>query len=211
MPLDTESFVGNLSQVSLPNIFNQYKDVCLYYDSKNSPLIRRENLKNYLKVQLEKRPKNFWVGEAGGYKGVRRTGLLLTSENWLSLASLRLETEFKKATVTDIQKELSAGAVWREIERLNEVPFVWAAVPLHVHQPKKQLSNRNPIMKEVRFFYPFLEEILQTFKPKNIVAIGRIAQKALLELGIRNTYVRHPSMAGIPEFRRGIHRLYNIK
>ncbi len=209
--MDAESFVDRLAAVSLADAFNQYRDVCPYHDSAASPVLRRANLIGYLSAQLRLRPNSFWVGEAGGYRGVRRTGLLLTSEDWLETISARLGVTFRKATVTPPQKELSAGAVWREIERLDHVPFIWAAVPVHTHTPGNPLSNRNPSTQEIRAFYPFLSELLQTFRPKIVLAVGRIAERALSELGSEHTYVRHPSMAGIPEFRRGIHQIYGLR
>jgi len=60
-------------------------------------------------------------------------------------------------------------------------------------------------------FLPFLEELLAVFRPQQVVAIGRIAQRALADLGVEAAYVRHPAMAGIPEFRRGIRRLYGLE
>ncbi len=208
--MDAESFVARLAEVSLPDVFNPYRDVCPYHDSEASPDIRRRNLIAYLTAQLKARPDSFWVGEAGGYRGVRRTGLLLTSEDWLEYASSRLGVTFEKATVTPPVKELSAGAVWREIEKIGRVPFVWAAVPAHTHRPDNPLSNRNPSLREVRAFYPFLSEAWQTFRPRTAIAIGRIAERALTELGIEQTYVRHPSMAGIPQFRTAIREIYGL-
>lgn len=211
MTFDAESFLERLSRLSLPTIFNQYREVCPIHDSPESPAIRRRNLVAYINAQLAARPGSVWVGEAGGYRGLRRTGLLLTSENWLATASTRLGVCFRKATVTPPQAEISAGAVWREIARLPQVPFIWAAIPLHPHRPGMPLSNRNPTVQEVRAFLPFLEELLAVFSPQQIVAIGRIAQRALADLGIEAAYVRHPAMAGIPEFRRGIQRLYGLE
>lgn len=167
-------------------------------------------MEKYLTAQLRLKPRSLWVGEAGGYRGVRRTGLLLTSEEWLETASARLGVPFEKATVTPVVRELSAGAVWREIERLDEVPLIWAAVPMHTHRPGVPLSNRNPSLKEVRTFYPFLRELLDEFRPAIVLAIGRIAGRALTEVGAAHTYVRHPSMAGIPGFRRGIRQFYGV-
>lgn len=204
------SFVERLAAVSLPDVFNPYRDVCPHYDSEASPGIRRRNLVAYLTAQLRARPDGFWVGEAGGHRGVRRTGLLLTSEDWLEYASSRLGVTFEKATVTPLIRELSAGAVWREIEKLDEVPFVWAAVPAHTHRPGEPLSNRNPSPREVRAFFPFLSEAWQAFRPRITIAIGRIAERAFTELGIEHTYVRHPSMAGIPQFRQGIGKIYGV-
>ncbi len=208
--MDVESLVGRLAGVSLPDAFNPYSDVCPYHDSPASPAIRRRNLIDYLAAQLKARPRSFWVGEAGGYRGVRRTGLLLTSEDWLDTMSARLGARFQKATVTPLVRELSAGAAWREIEKLDRVPFIWAAVPMHTHRPGNPLSNRNPSVREVRPFYAFLTQLLDAFEPTIVVAIGRIAGRALSELGVEHTYVRHPSMAGIPQFREGIRRLYGV-
>ncbi len=209
--MDVESFVARLAAVSLPDAFNPYSDVCPVHDVPASPAVRCANLMACIEAQLRARPHDFWVGEAGGYRGVRRTGLLLTSEEWLETVSARLSVEFRKATVTALVKELSAGAVWREIEKIGQVPFIWAAVPMHTHRPGEPLSNRNPSMSEVRVFYPFLTELLETFRPQTVVAIGRIAQRGLSELGVEHTYVRHPSMAGIPQFREGIRKTYGLR
>ncbi len=209
--LDPEAFVRDLATVSVPDIFNQYREVCPVHDSEQSPGIRRDNLVRWMRTQLQQPPRFMWVGEAGGYRGVRRTGLLLTSENWLDTASQRLGAQFRKATVTPEQRELSAGAVWRAIAELPEVPFIWAAIPLHAHQPGQSLTNRNPGRPEVAVFYPFLRTLLDAFRPQGVVAIGRIAERALGELGVKSTYVRHPSMAGIPGFRAGIRRVYGLR
>lgn len=208
--LDPEAFLRELAAVSLPDIFNQYREVCPVHDSAQSPAIRRDNLAKWMRAQLAHPPRFMWVGEAGGYRGVRRTGLLLTSENWLETASQRLSTAFRKATVTAEQRELSAGAVWRIIAELPEVPFIWAAVPLHAHRPGQSLTNRNPGRQEVAAFYPFLQALLDALKPEAVVAIGRIAERGLRDLGVNPVYVRHPSMAGIPEFRAGIRRVYGL-
>ena len=206
--MDADAFVQKLAAVSLPDAFNPYHDVCPVHDSPDSPVIRRMNMVAWLAAQQRLRPDSLWIGEAGGYRGVRRTGLLLTSEEWLPVASARLEVEFRKATVTPVVKELSAGAVWREIERLPFVPLIWAAVPLHTHRPDEPLTNRNPSMAEVRVFYPLLSELLDAFAPSRVIAIGRFAERTLTEVGVAHTYVRHPSMAGIPQFREGIRRIY---
>ncbi|HEU4760108.1 MAG TPA: uracil-DNA glycosylase [Dehalococcoidia bacterium] len=205
---DPEAFVARLAAVSLPDTFNPYRDVCPIHDSPDSPAVRRANQTAWLAAQLRLRPDGLWVGEAGGYRGLRRTGLLLTSEEWLDTASARLGVHFRKATVTPIAKELSAGAVWREIERLGRVPLIWAAVPLHAHRPGQPLTNRNPTVSEVRTFHALLEELLAAFRPRTVIAIGRIAERALTEVGVPCTYVRHPSMAGIPQFREGIRGIY---
>ena len=208
--MDAESFVDRLAAVCLPDAFNPYRDACPVHDSTDSPRIRRDNLAAYLTAQLRLRPPSLWVGEAGGYRGLRRTGLPLISEDWMNAASDRLGVQFRKATVTPLVRELSAGAVWREIEKLDHVPLIWAAAPQHVHRPGSPLSNRNPSIREVRLFYPFLTELLSTFEPKIVVAIGRVAQRALSELGVPHTYVRHPSMGGIPQFREGIRQVYDV-
>ena len=206
--MDPEAFVARLAAVSLPDAFNPYRDICPVHDSPQSPAIRRANQLAWLQAHLRLRTDSLWVGEAGGYRGVRRTGLLLTSEDWLETASAMLGVEFRKATLTPVTRELSAGAVWREIQRLGRVPLIWAAVPVHTHRPGQPLSNRNPSMPEVRVFYPFLLELRAAFEPRSVIAIGRFAERALAELGIQHTYVRHPSMAGIPKFREGIRRAY---
>jgi len=195
-----------------PDLFNPYADVCSSEDCPDSPAIRRENLIRYFNIQLERRPKYLWVCEAPGYRGCRRTGLPLISENLLEKASkeLDLESYFRKATKTDPVGEYSANAVWGMINRIPGIPLIWNAYPLHPFKEGDPLTNRTPRKKEIESARHILSGLIEIFEPQVTIAVGRIAEKLLKEYGLNCVYVRHPANGGIGKFRRGIAEIYKV-
>lgn len=193
-----------------PDLFNPYTDICPSEDHHDSPAIRRENLIRYFTVQLERRPKYLWVCEAPGYRGCRRTGLPLISENLLEKASkkLGLKNYFNKATKTAPVDEYSANAVWGMIDRVPDVPLIWNAYPLHPFKEGDPLTNRPPRKKEIESARHILSDLIEIFEPPRIIAVGRIAEKLLKEQGLTCVYVRHPANGGLGKFRKGITEIY---
>ena len=50
-----------------------------------------------------------------------------------------------------------------------------------------------------------LEGFLALFEGVPVLAIGRVAERSLSQLGYTEvTYLRHPSYGGVPEFNRGL-------
>lgn len=196
-----------------PDLFNPYTDICSFEDHRNSPAIRRENLIRYFNIQLERRPKYLWVCEAPGYRGCRRTGLPLISENLFGKVSeeLGLKSHFRKATKTDPVGEYSANAVWGMIGRVPGIPLIWNAYPLHPFKRGDPRTNRTPRKKEVESARHILSDLIEIFEPRTTIAVGRVAEKLLGEYGLNCVYVRHPANGGIGKFRRGIAEIYKVK
>jgi hypothetical protein len=193
------------------NTFNPYIDKCKIHDNVDSPKIRRNNLKLYLEAMDYLKPRDLWIAEAVGAKGSRRTGIPLIPENLLDRCSELLQTKekFKKATKTKTEGILTANIIWREIENLKIIPFLWNTVLHHPHTQQNKLKNRTPNVSEIKLYIPILERIIYYFQFQKIICIGKISYSFLSSLSINCSYVRHPSMGGIKKFREGILNLYS--
>ena len=96
------------------------------------------------------------------------------------------------------------------VRQLPEPPFLWNVFPFHPHEPGDPLSNRCHTAREARLCEDILVTLLDWFKPRRVVALGKDAQRALDRLGWANTYVRHPSYGGQARFIAGIRALYAL-
>ena len=83
--MNVSIFVTQLSQISLPNVFNPYRDSCCEHDHSGSPTIRRLNLQLYLETAIACGADSVWLGRDCGYRGARRTGIALTDEIHLEI------------------------------------------------------------------------------------------------------------------------------
>lgn len=209
----TIKLVKEISKLSTSSkLFNPYTDNCIHEDHNKAATIRKNNLIKYFTAQRKMRPKYIWIFEAPGYRGCRRTGLPLISENLLEEVSsiLKLDESFEKATKTNITAEYSANAVWNMIRKLPETPFIWNAYPLHPFKENDYKTNRKPTKKEMEEAKHILNMIMESTNPQNILAVGRVAESLLLEYGIECKYIRHPANGGIGKFRKGITEVYGL-
>ena len=83
--MNVSIFVTQLSQLSFPNVFNPYRDLCCEHDHSGSPTIRRLNLQLYLETAIACGADSVWLGRDCGYRGARRTGIALTDEIQLEI------------------------------------------------------------------------------------------------------------------------------
>lgn len=169
---------------------------------------RLANLRRYFEVSLSHEPSVLLVGEAPGYQGTYRTGVPFTSEALLVGPKNKFglfggpENGFTLAMPGEkIWKEPSATIVQRTINELPALPLIWATFPLHPHQPGKEFSNRAPTASEVAVGAELLRDLIALLAPQSVVAVGNVAEKALLGLGIQADKVRHPSHGGATLFR----------
>ncbi len=186
-------------------LFNPYCDEDPRLDRARGAAIRRANLRAYLHAFQDAR--YLLVGEAAGYNGCRFTGVPFTGEDLLVgdgalgwTQGLRLARSSKGARLSS---ERSAGIVWGAIGERRDL-LLWNAVPWHPHRPHRPLSNRPPARGEVRAGRELLERFLALFPHATPVAVGRVAEGALRELGLDPIYVRHPSMGGKRDFLSGV-------
>jgi len=185
------------------NVENQYSDLFRY----NS--ITKNNLIRYLENMLLSKPKFALVGEAPGYNGCRWSGVPFTAEKNLTFEYRKnqlfgLKNGFQVRHANKPQSEASATIVWEYLYNVNVYPLIWNAFPFHPHKPNNTQSNRKPSFAELEFGKGILEELISIYKISKIIAIGNIAQKSLLTIGINCYKVRHPANGGKKEFIKGM-------
>jgi uracil-DNA glycosylase len=162
------------------------------------------NLKLYLNY-LDSRPTHLaLIGEAAGHRGCALTGMAFTSPETLrdsrnDFFTTCRDRMFRQGDVF----EPSGRFVWGVADAHGVMPLLWNALPLHPHQPGQPRTNRTPTRAELELGEPFLTRVLDIFRPKVIVAVGRKAEHSLGRLfpGLKFRVVRHPSMGGSTLFR----------
>jgi len=190
---------------SSDRLFNLYRDRHPELDRPEAPAIRRRNLWRYL-AAYETPPPVFLLAEAPGPWGCRFSGVPLTSEAQLLDPGFPLAGE-ASGLAERPHREYSARIYWRVMRPYFPRFFTWSAVPLHPHRPGAPLSIRTPTQREVRDWLPLVADLIEALKPAQAIAIGRKAEFALRSLGVRCTYVRHPSQGGARLFETGVRAL----
>jgi len=210
---------------SMPEVFNPWRDVDPVVDiGRQSPRIRVANLIAYLDARRTK-ARLILVGEAPGYRGCHICGIPFTSERLL-LGYMRSDIDpdaiFRgkktRATRPDSplgankgSPELSATIAWKALLSGNQDPrsFVfWNAFPFHPHRTDTLHSNRKPRMSELLATQDVLTKARALFPLRaKVVAVGRVAERALIRMGVEATAVRHPSQGGATKFREQVAKL----
>lgn len=190
-----QSLIAALAKAPYPNVCNPYADRDPALDAPNAAAIRLSNLGHYLANHAH--ACIALIGEAVGYRGGRFTGIPFTCE-----AQLREwdDARYRTSSLRGDYDERSARCVWQLISQRNDV-ILWNAFPWHPHQPGQPLTNRQPSRAELRAGTEVLKLFLQWKQPEQMFAVGRIAERALRELDVLATYVRHPSHGGQRAFR----------
>src|SRR3989338_9409919 len=195
-----KKFVEKLAQTKTP------KDAKNPWDlSSAGNAVRRKNLEGYLTKMAKARPRVLLVGEAPGYRGCGRTGAPFCSEKLILTHPFFADrTVFDVDNANDPIAETSASIVWKTFDTLDFYPLMWATYPFHQHEPNNELSNRAPRPEEVKLGREFLEDIMRLFAIKRIIAVGRVAEKCLVEMVHEAYAVRHPSHGGATLFAKGL-------
>lgn len=184
--------------------------------------IRRANFRLYLQQMAEYRPSAILVMEAPGYRGMRLTGVPVTSRKLLreGVESLGLfgasrgYQDVNEPGFERIEGEQSATIVWGTLAALakdGQPPaLIWNAYPFHPHKPDSPLTNRPPRRTEVAQGAIFLRMMLDLYAAhlRMIVAVGNVADASLTELGIAHEKVRHPAQGGKNAFVAGMTALF---
>ncbi len=205
-------FVARLADIDLDNVFNPYSDRCPVHDLPNASSIRRANLAAVLAQRKAGRVDRIWFGRDLGYRGGRRTGLALTDEATMlsSASACPGAAAMVKATNGSVVAERTAAVIWSVVRRLNSIPFLWNAFPLHPHVAGEALSNRAHTVRERRETAWAIEALIRRFEEPQLIAIGNDASKALTDLGFAHETVRHPSYGGQREFIAKMEGLYGL-
>ena len=184
--------------------FNQYREAAPDLDLPDGPAIRRRNLRRYLETFAGAR--FMLVGEAAGYAGCRFSGIPFTCEDQL-VGPERLSWAdglelARSSTAEALWVERSDRIVWEALEGRTDC-VLWNAFPWHPFGKRGPLSNRAP-GRDLRDGLEVLRCFLALFPSARPYAVGRVAQRALGELGIDAPYIRHPSHGGKPRFIEGV-------
>lgn len=189
-------------ELSTDALFNPYRDRHQAYDRPEAPSIRRENLRRYLSC-FEADPALLLIAEAPGPWGCRFSGVPFVSESQLADGDFPIDGALSSAEV-DLHSEQSASIVWRVLGSHFPHFFLWNSLPYHPHDPGDPLTIRTPRRSEVAAYEGLLAEIVERLNPERVVAVGRKGERALDEIGVDNTYVRHPSHGGANKFEAGM-------
>jgi hypothetical protein len=184
-------------------VFNQYRDIDSNLDRPDAAAIRRANLGRYL--ETFSRAAYVLVGEAAGYAGCRFSGIPFTGEAQLvGPEPLPWATAggFNQSSRGDPWRERSAQIVWPALNGRRDC-VLWNAFPWHPYRDEP-LTNRRPRAIELRHASDVLRCFLAQFPGVEVLAIGRVSQGALLDLGVEAAYIRHPSHGGKQAFTRSI-------
>ncbi len=205
------SFIDQLAAApTAPDAYNEYA-----YGDNPFNALRRENFQRYLQDMTHQQPTALLVMEAPGYRGCRLTGVPVTSRKILieGLPALNLfgthngYQNVPEPGFESIQGEQSATIVWGILQELKTIPLIWNTFPFHPHKLDLPLTNRKPRQPEVRQGAIFLQAMLDLFQPKQIIAVGNVAESSLKEMGHTCDKVRHPAQGGKNDFVAGMKEL----
>lgn len=187
--------------------FNQYRDVHPDLDLPQGAEIRRRNLHCYLESFDQGSGVHFvLVGEAAGYAGCRFSGIPFTGEVQLAgpeRLGWTVGKELARSSNAEVAwAERSAKMVWETLGQRRDC-LLWNAFPWHPFGASGPLSNRPP-GRDLPAGLPVLECLLALYPAAQPYAIGRVAQRALADIGIDAPYIRHPSRGGKNRFVAGV-------
>lgn len=171
-------------------------------DVPGAAAIRRRNLAAYLRERADARV--LLIGEAMGYRGGRFSGMAFTSERQL----LAWGAPFApSSTRPGGWAEPSATVIHGALAECDaeRAVVLWNSVPGHPHQEGAPLSNRAPASAERAAGAPLLDAVIELVRPDLVVAVGRVAERALGDRA--GAVVRHPSQGGATACRDGLRRL----
>lgn len=199
-----KKLVGTLPH-GLENLFNPWVDLCLDDLQCNGP---KEKIKR-LADHLDCKPLLILCGEAGGFNGMRHSGIAFTSERLILEGAIpRVQTNEQRLTSRKLPfSEPSATIVWKTLysHGVTEQTILWNALPLHPHKPGNHNSNRTPTLTELALGEPSLCILTKAFPKAHIVAVGRKAEGLLNDMGVKVAgAVRHPANGGATKFANGI-------
>ncbi len=220
-----DRLIRDLKKFRSPNVFNPWAQQDEGHDlSPQAPRWRTTHLRAYLRERRDT-ARFVLVAEALGYQGGHFSGMAMTSERLL-LGHLAhkglspghvLQEPFHRSSDADTPgvppkgfTEPTCTVVWGTLldEGVDPRHWVnWNAFAWHPHQPGNLLSNRPPTVRELLAGKPLLETFLGCFPEARVVALGNKSHELLTALGVPHDKVRHPSMGGTNDFRKGMRRL----
>lgn len=177
----------------------------MYFGDKPENVMRRINLKKYLKFFVSTVPSFILVGEAPGYNGCRISGIPFTSTKVIMRSPF-----FQRLDICDLellQDESTASIVWNYFDDKGIYPLFWNAFPFHPHKNGLENTNRKPTRAELEVGKKYLLSLMEIFPEATIIAVGKTAQKSLIAMGIDAQALRHPAYGGKTDFINAMEKL----
>lgn len=204
--LEAEVFLLPSTQDARGGMFNFYRDADPFLDIPGAAEFRRENFKSLL-TSLPRPPQVVLIGEAAGWRGCRFSGAPFTSEAQLAEGRLPFRG-LPTGRGARPHRETSASIFWNALAPAFPDFLAWNVVPLHPHRLHQPCSNRSPSQAELERFIPLLKQALELLAPEQVLAVGRVAQRALAQAGLEAGSLRHPAHGGASEFRAGVQAFF---
>ena len=161
-----------------------------------------------LKAHFAISPALVLIGEAAGYQGCHFSGIPFTNEKLLTEGRIpRIAAATRLTSRSRPWCEPSATIVWGALRALGlaERTILWNAFAWHPFKPGCSYSNRTPTRAELESGREVLDGVLAAFRCAAFVAVGKVAEHALRQMGRKvHATLRHPSMGGAQEFRAGL-------
>lgn len=176
--------------------------------------VRLHNFGLYLRQISAQGAPVMLLMEAPGYRGCRLTGVPVTSRRILLDGLVGIDCfgpdkgyqDVAEPDFAAIQGEQSATILWSTLAGLGVTPLVWNTFPFHPHKSGHALSNRKPRADEVRIGRDFMRQAVSLFQPRQIIAVGNVAESALQAEALPHVKVRHPAQGGKNDFVAGLRR-----
>ncbi|HTL47069.1 MAG TPA: uracil-DNA glycosylase [Verrucomicrobiae bacterium] len=221
---DMDAFMAQVKAFKSPGVFNPWRDVDRENDrGPSGPKIRAEQLEHYLAARRDK-ARICLLGEAVGYQGGHFSGIAMMSERILLghcrekglrpedvLPDLEPRRTSKPAIMEKGFAEPTATMVWGLMKASGHPPLefvTWNSFAWHPYHPARgPLTNRRPTPKESQAGLGVLRLFLKLFPRARIIALGRVAEACLADLGIAAEGVRHPAQGGSVKFRSQMARI----
>lgn len=122
--------------------------------------------------------------------------------------ALSAEQHFEKTTKSRSKTEnsLLATIVREVMDDLNINPLLWPTIPFYTFGDDAMENERKPSLEEIEKYKWFLFKIIDIYKPKKIIAIGKDTEEILNHFVIEAATVTHP-LASKSKFKREITKL----
>jgi len=188
-------------------VFNPWRSVDPLDAFENACEQRQGRLRAHFDVPS---PRLCLVGEAAGFQGLHFSGVPFTSEALLFEGAIpRICATPRLTSRPRPWSEPSARIVWKTLYDLGiaEQTVLWNTFAFHPFKEGEPYTNRKPSKREIETNEPILRFVLEHFQSlgARVVAVGRVAEAAMLRLGIEvASQVQHPAYGGSPKFRAGL-------
>jgi uracil-DNA glycosylase len=198
-------FVESLLAYTRANVFNPYRDHCIYDSPANTLEAKCARLVAHLNIED---PVMLAVGEAPGYQGCRYSGVAFTSERMLMDGRApRIAPTSRLTTLPRVLSEPSATILWGALEDngVADRVVLFNSFPFHPFREHEPLSNRTPTRAELEDGLQFLAGFRSLYPSTPIYPIGQKAAEAFAALGWPVSRVlRHPANGGASKLRRAL-------